>query len=101
MVYCGSGTETKIIFVIIILNLILWSTAEAVLRRMTINFLSFFFMILWSTAEAVLRPKWWRICLSFSDPMVYCGSGTETSKLFNIIILVDPMVYCGSGTETP
>lgn len=35
-------------------------------------------MILWSTAEAVLR----RLIISQKykiDPMVYCGSGTETS----------------------
>ena len=42
------------------LRMILWSTAEAVLRHFFITFLFFLFF----------------------DPMVYCGSGTETvSKL--------------------
>ena len=32
MVYCGSGTETKASIIILFFKLILWSTAEAVLR---------------------------------------------------------------------
>ena len=36
------------------LRMILWSTAEAVLRRLKINII-IRFRILWSTAEAVLR----------------------------------------------
>ena len=36
-------------------------------------------MILWSTAEAVLRLNNF-IILNFNDPMVYCGSGTETKN---------------------
>ena len=35
-------------------------------------------MILWSTAEAVLRRKSGDPSTIFYDPMVYCGSGTET-----------------------
>ena len=59
-------------------------------------------MILWSTAEAVLRLKNLPIIINtLTDPMVYCGSGTETFiDDFFIIIYFDPMVYCGSGTET-
>ena len=59
-------------------------------------------MILWSTAEAVLRHiKFRTIFLIFNDPMVYCGSGTETVfSIYILIIYFDPMVYCGSGTET-
>ncbi len=34
MVYCGSGTETLNPIINIILIMILWSTAEAVLRRL-------------------------------------------------------------------
>ena len=36
------------------LRMILWSTAEAVLRRVK-NIINNFLLILWSTAEAVLR----------------------------------------------
>ena len=36
-------------------------------------------MILWSTAEAVLRLLIISIIFNFNDPMVYCGSGTETN----------------------
>ena len=35
-------------------------------------------MILWSTAEAVLRLFQFIHILPHNDPMVYCGSGTET-----------------------
>ena len=35
-------------------------------------------MILWSTAEAVLRQIPLLQKPIISDPMVYCGSGTET-----------------------
>ena len=35
-------------------------------------------MILWSTAEAVLRHITIKINYTVYDPMVYCGSGTET-----------------------
>ena len=78
MVYCGSGTETKTGVEIISLYGILWSTAEAVLRRIISNIHHDFVM----------------------DPMVYCGSGTETSKKLFHNCFCDPMVYCGSGTET-
>ena len=80
-------------------------------------------MILWSTAEAVLRHDFWSLFSGNNDPMVYCGSGTETCevssffhnwilwstaeavlRLLNLLhnndIKKDPMVYCGSGTET-
>ena len=61
--------------------LILWSTAEAVLRP--INFLvsMFCLLILWSTAEAVLRHDFWSLFSGNNDPMVYCGSGTETCEV--------------------
>lgn len=36
-------------------------------------------MILWSTAEAVLRHIHFFIHNLKKDPMIYCGSGTETS----------------------
>ena len=36
-------------------------------------------MILWSTAEAVLRHFCLSVIIICVDPMVYCGSGTETS----------------------
>ena len=35
-------------------------------------------MILWSTAEAVLRHNSSHNFIFLTDPMVYCGSGTET-----------------------
>ena len=57
-------------------------------------------MILWSTAEAVLRRFCHNIVFLYVDPMVYCGSGTETFFCHYILFLLDPMVYCGSGTET-
>ena len=62
MVYCGSGTETAASCVPLLYFLILWSTAEAVLRRNS-NSHNFVFL----------------------DPMVYCGSGTET-KFIAIIL---------------
>ena len=63
------------------------------------------------------------ISKNFFDPLVYCGSGTETAisitnivnfsilwstaeavlrqfLMMNIKIKYDPLVYCGSGTET-
>ena len=49
-------------------------------------------MILWSTAEAVLRQNCYNCKYSLHiDPMVYCGSGTETlchndNKLKNMIL---------------
>ncbi len=57
--------------------MILWSTAEAVLR-LIIVFIIYNFKILWSTAEAVLRRNSNSHNFVFLDPMVYCGSGTET-----------------------
>ena len=63
------------------LRMILWSTAEAVLRLVKTHFINSANKILWSTAEAVLRQIIFvNIILNF-DPMVYCGSGTETSFL--------------------
>ncbi len=57
-------------------------------------------MILWSTAEAVLRQKRILKIKHNCDSMVYCGSGTETKFTIFLILKFDPMVYCGSGTET-
>ena len=46
-------------------------------------------MILWSTAEAVLRQTCFiDRCLDCVDPMVYCGSGTETHKVFMLIVYI-------------
>ncbi len=61
------------------LRMILWSTAEAVLRQLPLG-IYIIILILWSTAEAVLR----RLIISQKykiDPMVYCGSGTETRNM--------------------
>ena len=45
-------------------------------------------MILWSTAEAVLRQEeYLYLSFSYSDPMVYCGSGTETSFAEGVPVL--------------
>ncbi len=80
--------------------MILWSTAEAVLRQINF-FLHNNNLILWSTAEAVLRRFSVPFFYCFNDPMVYCGSGTETvKKSIFTFFFHDPMVYCGSGTET-
>ena len=57
MVYCGSGTETIIFISQKNLVRILWSTAEAVLRRKFFHNLLIIYLILWSTAEAVLRHR--------------------------------------------
>ena len=68
------------------LRMILWSTAEAVLRHQ--NFCVMIiknYEILWSTAEAVLRLYVWCHHNVLKDPMVYCGSGTET-KFIAIIL---------------
>ena len=81
--------------------MILWSTAEAVLRPINDFSIIKYFLILWSTAEAVLRLLRIANDIKNLDPMVYCGSGTETIIIeFLIYINRDPMVYCGSGTET-
>ena len=40
-------------------------------------------MILWSTAEAVLRHRSFLHIYINNDPMVYCGSGTETYNSFH------------------
>ena len=84
------------------LRMILWSTAEAVLRRVK-NIINNFLLILWSTAEAVLKRYFLIIVFDsfIKDPMVYCGSGIET-QLYPYLknFSFDPMVYCGSGTET-
>ncbi len=46
-------------------------------------------MILWSTAEAVLRLRKFNIAIIFLfDPMVYCGSGTETATVVIFFILI-------------
>ena len=42
-------------------------------------------MILWSTAEAVLRPTKIKHNNFLYDPLVYCGSGTETTTTIAII----------------
>ena len=59
MVYCGSGTETNFFITLqFLFFMILWSTAEAVLRQaLTLSYPLYFVKILWSTAEAVLRQK--------------------------------------------
>ena len=64
------------------LRMILWSTAEAVLRQNNIH-ISKKFGILWSTAEAVLRHRSFLHIYINNDPMVYCGSGTETYNSFH------------------
>ena len=58
--------------------MILWSTAEAVLRPINDFSIIKYFLILWSTAEAVLRLLRIANDIKNLDPMVYCGSGTET-----------------------
>ncbi len=60
------------------LRMILWSTAEAVLRQLSLG-IYIIILILWSTAEAVMRQTCFiDRCLDCVDPLVYCGSGTET-----------------------